>query len=149
MNRNQHAGAAQAMDKKHNLMLLLARVLLALIFIAAGIDKLGHYGATVTMMESMAVPGSLLPAVVALELGGGVAICFGAFTRPVALCLAIFCVVAAVLFHKNFADATQAAMFMKNLAIAGGFLSLAVAGAGTMSIDARHGDSRKPARARP
>lgn len=126
------------MDRHRNFLLLIARILLALIFIAAGIDKMGRYAATVTVMQSMAVPGALLPAVIALELGGGLAILLGAFTRPAALCLAVFCIVSAVIFHKNFADALQMAMFMKNFAIAGGFLALAVVGAGRISVDARN-----------
>lgn len=125
------------MGKQRNLLLLGARILLALIFIAAGIDKMGRYAATVTVMQSMAVPGLLLPAVIALELGGGLAILLGAYTRAAALCLAVFCIVAAAIFHANFADALQAAMFMKNLSIAGGFLALAAAGAGAISVDAR------------
>lgn len=125
------------MEKYRNTVLLMSRILMALIFIGAGIDKMGRYAATVNLMQSAGVSGSLLPAVIALELGGGLAILLGAATCWAALCLAMFCVVSAVLFHDNFADALQLAMFMKNLAMAGGFLSLAVAGAGAISIDAR------------
>ncbi|MES2115434.1 MAG: DoxX family protein [Pseudomonadota bacterium] len=126
------------MDKHRNTFLLLSRILMALIFIAAGADKLERYASTATMMQSAGVPGALLPAVIALELGGGLAILLGAWTRPAAFSLGLFCVVSAALFHNNFTDPMQAAMFMKNLSIAGGFLALAVAGAGTFSVDGRN-----------
>ncbi len=125
------------MDKHRSIFLLISRILMTLIFIAAGVDKLGRYAATATMMQSAGVAGALLPAVIALELGGGLAILLGVWTRPVAFCLGLFCIASAALFHNNFSDAIQAAMFLKNLGMAGGFLSLAVAGAGSISIDGR------------
>jgi putative oxidoreductase len=81
------------MDKFNSPLLLISRVLLALIFVAAGVNKMGHYSDTVAYMQSMGVAGDFLPAVIALEVGGG-------------------------------------------LAMAGGFLALAVAGGGGWSIDA-------------
>ena len=125
------------MQKIESLTLLAARVLLALIFLAAGANKISQYGATVSYMQSMGVSGALLPAVIALELAGGLAILLGVFTRQAATGLAVFCIVAGTLFHGNFADPIQAAMFMKNLAIAGGFLALIAAGAGSFSVDSR------------
>ena len=125
------------MHETKNLTLLAARVLLALIFLAAGANKLSQFGSTVSYMQSMGVAGFLLPAVIALELGGGLAIMLGAFTRTAAVLLAVFCVVAGALFHRNFADPIQAAMFMKNIAIAGGFLALMAAGPGSLSMDSR------------
>lgn len=136
--KNRNPIETHTVNRQRDFLLLISRILLALIFIGAGIDKMGRYAATVTVMQSMDVPGLLLPAVIALELGGGLAILLGAFTRSAALCLAVFCIVAAVLFHKNFADALQMAMFLKNFAIAGGFLALAVSGAGAISVDARN-----------
>ena len=125
------------MHETKNLTLLAARVLLALIFLAAGANKLSQVGSTVSYMQSMGVAGFLLPAVIALELGGGLAIMLGAFTRTAAVLLAVFCVVAGALFHRNFADPIQAAMFMKNIAIAGGFLALMAAGPGSLIMDSR------------
>ncbi|HJV00706.1 MAG TPA: DoxX family protein [Burkholderiaceae bacterium] len=141
----QLATRSRRADRYGDLLLLTSRILMALIFVAAGADKIGRYGATVAMMEAAGVSGVLLPAVIALELGGGLAILLGASTRLAATALAMFCVVSAILFHHHLGDATQAAMFMKNLAMAGGFLALAVAGAGTISIDAR----QRPARTGP
>lgn len=115
---------------------LLGRIGLAAIFILAGWNKIGGYEGTAAYMESMGVPGILLPAVIALELLGGIAILVGLLTRWVAIALAGFSVMAGILFHFNFADQMQSILFMKNLAIAGGFLILAANGPGSYSIDA-------------
>jgi putative oxidoreductase len=86
-------------------------------------------------MQSAGVPGQLLPAVIALELGGGILVLLGFFSRWVALALAVFCVAAAYLFHGNFSDQMQATSFMKNLAIAGGFLLLFANGPGSYAVN--------------
>lgn len=115
---------------------LVARILLAHIFILAGINKLGAgYAGTQGYMEMMGVPGMLLPLVIILEIGGGIAVLVGFKTKIVAYALAAFTVLAAVLFHGNISDQTQMIMLMKNFAIAGGFLLLAQHGAGAFSID--------------
>lgn len=114
---------------------LLGRIGLSLIFIVSGWNKIGGYAGTQQYMEAMGVPGALLPLVIALELGGGLAMAAGLFTRWVALALAGFCVVAAVIFHSNLGDAMQAILFWKNLGLAGGLLTLAAHGAGSYSAD--------------
>jgi putative oxidoreductase len=114
---------------------LLGRIGLSLIFIISGWGKIAGYAATQQYMESAGVPGALLPLVIALELGGGLAILAGAFTRWIALALAVFALASAALFHANLGDAAQAVNFWKNVAIAGGFLMLAAHGAGTLSVD--------------
>ena len=115
---------------------LLGRLGLSWIFISSGFGKIAGYAATQGYMESAGVPGGLLPLVIALELGGGLAIAFGAFTKRIAFALAGFTLAAAVLFHSNLADQMQSIMFWKNVAIAGGFLLLAANGAGAFSLDA-------------
>jgi putative oxidoreductase len=114
---------------------LIARIFLAQLFLLAGISKIGAYAGTQGYMDAMGVPGMLLPLVILLEIGGGLAILLGWKTSWVSLALAIFTVVAAAIFHHNFGDQTQMIMFMKNIAIAGGFIMLAVHGAGAYSID--------------
>ncbi|NMG32282.1 DoxX family protein [Aromatoleum evansii] len=115
---------------------LVARILLALIFIVAGWGKLGAgYAGTQQYMASMGVSGALLPLVIFAELGGGLGILFGALTRLAAAGLAAFCILSALFFHTDFANQIQSIMFMKNLAIAGGMLMLAVHGAGAWSLD--------------
>lgn len=122
------------MSSQHALISLVARVLLSAIFIAAGYNKIGGYDGTAQYMESMGVPALLLPAVIALEIGGGLAVLIGLFSRWAALALAGFCVISALIFHFNFADQMQAASFMKNLAIAGGLLLLFANGPGAWSV---------------
>jgi len=116
---------------------LVARVFLGHIFILAGLSKVGAYEGTQGYMDAMGVPGALLPLVILFEVGAGLAILAGWKTRWAAIALAGFSVVSAAIFHNNFGDQTQMIMFMKNVAIAGGFLLLASHGAGAYSLDNR------------
>ncbi len=115
----------------------LGRVLIAAIFINSGISKISGYAGTQAYMESQGVPGALLPLVILVEVVGGLAVVVGWQTRIAAFLLAGFCLVSAVLFHLDFDNQMQAIMFMKNVAIAGGFLVLVAHGAGAFSIDNR------------
>lgn len=127
------------MDKMRDMALLVGRVLLALMFVIAGWSKIGGYAGTQGYMEAMGVPGFMLPLVILLELGGGLAVVLGLFTRSIAVLLAGFTLMAAFIFHYQPADQMQMLMFMKNVSVAGGFLALAAAGAGAFSLDARLG----------
>ena len=114
------------------------RVLIALIFVTSGVNKLANFAGTQAYMDSAGVPGALLPLAIAVELLGGLAVIVGWHTRLAAFLLAGFSLVSGVLFHSNFGDQTQMIMFLKNLAIAGGFLILVAHGAGAYSIDNRN-----------
>jgi putative oxidoreductase len=114
---------------------LVGRVLIAALFVLSGWGKISGYAATQGYMQSAGVAGGLLPLVIALELGGGLAIIAGLYTRPVALLLAGFSILAALLFHAGSPDQIQQIMFMKNLGLAGGFLFLVANGAGRLSVD--------------
>jgi len=115
---------------------LIARILLGLIFVMAGFSKLGAgYAGTAAYMDSMGVPGALLPLVIATEIAGGLMIILGFKTKWAALALAGFTLLAGILFHGNFADQMQSILFMKNLAISGGLLLLVNHGAGKLSLD--------------
>lgn len=119
---------------------LLARVLLAQVFFLAGIGKLGAgYAATQGYMAAMGVPGFLLPLVIALEIGGGLALALGVKARWVALLLAGFSVASALLFHWEPGNSQQMIQLTKNLAMAGGLLMVFAYGAGTLSWDGRKG----------
>ena len=118
-------------------MYLAGRVLAAHIFLLAGLQKIGNYAGTQGYMESMGVPGMLLPLVILVEVGGAIALIVGWRTRWAAAGLALFCVLSAVLFHTNFSDGVQMIMFMKNLSIAGGLLFIAAHGAGAYALDIR------------
>jgi len=117
------------------------RILIALIFLVAGYGKIGTYESTQAYMSSTGVPGALLPLVILTELGGGILIALGLFTRYAAIALAGFTILSAILFHGGSAEQVQQIMFMKNLAIAGGFLFLAADGAGKISLDSLLGKS--------
>jgi len=119
-----------------NLSLLAARILLAIIFILAGVGKFADIGGTAGYIGSVGLPaGTLLAWAAAIfEVVGGIAILAGFQTRLVSYALAAFCVVSGVIFHNNFADQTQMIMFLKNLAIAGGLLLLSANGPGAYAI---------------
>jgi putative oxidoreductase len=134
--------SAPATINHHNTTLassaeLVGRVLLASLFLLSGVSKLGAYGATAAYMSSAAVPAALLPAVIAVELFGSLAVIVGWKTRIAAALLAGFSLLAAFLFHNNFGDQIQMIMFLKNVSIAGGFLLLVANGAGAISLDRR------------
>ena len=116
---------------------LIGRIMLALIFILAGVGKIQDPAGTVGYMQSAGVPGALLWPTIALEVLGGLAVALGFQTRIAAFALAIFSVAAAFIFHKNFADQIQMIMFLKNIAMAGGLLLLAVGGDTALSIDSK------------
>ena len=118
-------------------LITIGRVLMAVMFIQAGISKMFGYAGAQGYMEAAGVPGALLPLVILLEAGGGLAVLLGLFTRWSALLLAGFCVLAALLFHLKPDDQMQMISFMKNITIAGGFLVLAGAGPGALALDNR------------
>jgi len=120
-------------------VLLIARILLAAIFILAGLNKFGNIAGTAGYIGSVGLP---LPMVLAwltaiFEVVAGIAILIGFKTQLTCYALAAFCIVSALIFHNNFGDQTQFILFMKNIAMAGGFLALSVAGAGSISVDAK------------
>lgn len=126
-------------------ILLVARILLAFIFITAGWGKITGYAGTAQYMAAMGVPGALLPLVILTEFGGGIAILVGFQTSLVAFLLAGFCVVSGYLFHflaitgkpeNMMADMNNQINFGKNLALAGGFAVLMLHGAGKWAVDA-------------
>ena len=123
---------------------LAARLLLAALFLPAGLSKLFGFTGTVGYVASVGLPLPLLGAVlaVALEVLGGLALIVGYQTRWAALLMALFTVAAGVLFHNFWAAPAEAfqvqqIMFMKNLSIAGGLLALTAFGPGAMSLDAK------------
>ena len=117
---------------------LLGRLFLAMIFIQSGLSKMSDYAATQSYMDAMGVSAALLPLVIALEVVGGIAIVIGFKARLVALAMAGFSLLSALLFHTNFSDETQTIMLMKNIAIAGGFLMIVAHGAGAYALDNRN-----------
>ncbi len=117
------------------------RLLMSIIFMLAGLQKLGAAGETVAYMAGQGLPAPRLAAAVAIvvECIGGAFVLAGYQTRRVALILAVWCILTGVIAHWQFADPNQMAHFLKNLAMAGGFLLLFAFGAGAWSIDVRAG----------
>jgi putative oxidoreductase len=113
------------------------RILLSVLFLLSGLGKIGAYAGTAAYMSSVGVPGALLPAVIATEVLGALAIIVGWKTRVIALLLAGFSLLTAVVFHNHFGDQIQMIMFLKNVSIAGGYLLLVANGPGPLSIDRR------------
>jgi putative oxidoreductase len=120
-----------------NITELAGRSLLAVLFLLSGFGKIGGYTATAGYMSSVGVPAVLLPVVIATEVLGALAIILGWQTRVAAFLLAGYSLLAALIFHANFADQIQMIMFLKNVSIAGGFLLLVAHGAGPLSLDRR------------
>ena len=118
----------------HPLVSLVARILMSAIFVTAGIGKISGYAGTEAYLQAHGLPGTLLPAVIALEVVGGLAVLLGIWSRYAGLALALFSLVAAAIFHSNFADQAQMTNFMKNVCMAGGFLLLFANGSGRYAL---------------
>ena len=127
-----------------NPLSLLGRLLLAALFLPAGISKLTGFSGTVGYISSVGLPLPEVGAALALivEIGGGLALIAGFGTRLAALALAMFTLVASFFFHNYWGVAAeqqfvQQLLFFKNIAVAGGLFTLAAFGAGAWSVDAR------------
>lgn len=125
---------------------LLARLLLTGIFILAGVNKIGDFSGTQASMAARGMPVTAFLGLCAilLETGGGLAVLLGYKARLAALLLFLFLIPATLIFHTAFGGSfppeqarMQQAMVMKNLAIMGGLLAIAIHGAGGLSLDAR------------
>src|SRR5579859_7011357 len=125
----------EAIGLAGNALALLSRVLMAAFFVNEGAGKIGDVVGTMDYMRSFGVWPFLLPLVILAELGGGLLILFGLATRVTAIGLAVYALLTALFFHRDFSDADQFIHFQKNLTIAGGFLALAAFGAGAWSLD--------------
>lgn len=123
------------LDRIAPYILLISRMMLALLFMKAGWGKIVGYAQTQSYMEAMGIVGSVLPLVILLELGGGLAILVGCFTRTLSLTLAGFSVISGLIFHFDIHDSGQTIHLMKNIAIAGGFAALLIVGPGRISTD--------------
>lgn len=125
---------------------VVARVLLAAMFVQSGFDKLTHLDATAAFIAAGGLPLAPVaaPLVGAFELLGGLAVIVGWQARLAGLLLALFTILASLLFHRYWAVHAEQAfvqqlLFMKNLAVAGGMLLLCAAGPGPLSLG---GDAR-------
>jgi putative oxidoreductase len=122
-------------DAGNSSVLLVARCLVAGLFLWSGIGQVSGYDETTAFMIHSGVMASLLPIAVFVEMAGGILLIAGYRMRLTVLVLASFSVVTALLFHANFFDHAQMFHFLKNCAIAGGLLAFYVSGAGRLSFD--------------
>lgn len=125
------------MTPQNDLVALAGRILMALLFIISGFAKFTAAAGTKAYFAKTGVPAPEIAYIVAVavELGVGILFLLGVKTRVMAVVLAVFTVATAVLAHANFGDMQQKTQFLKNLAIAGGFLGFAVLGGGLYSVD--------------
>ena len=125
------------MDKFNPVFSLAGRVMIALIFVLSGFNKISAIEGMQGYMEASGLPGILIYPTILFEVAAGLAIIAGFQTRLVALALAGFTLLSALIFHNQLGDQMQFGMFMKNVAMTGGFLFLVRFGAGELSIDNR------------
>ena len=111
-----------------NIIDLIGRVFISGVFLLSGFSKIGNYDGTMGWMESFGLPGFLLIPAIILEILAPILIIIGYQTRIAAGALSLFCLATAIIFHTDFSDQMQFIAFMKNLALAGGFLFLVVNG---------------------
>ena len=117
------------------LLTAIGRILMAAIFVHAGLSKIDGYAQTAAFMQSHGVPAMLLPPVILLELGGGLALAFGLFTRFMATALALFSLAAIAIFVLPADTRTGVIILYAELAMTGGLLYVAAQGGGSLSID--------------
>jgi len=121
----------------YNLTLFVGRLLLAHIFLISGISKIFAYSGVAGYMEVKGVSSLLLPVVIGAEILGALALIFGFAAKLGAGGLALFCILAALIFHSDFSQQAEMIAFQKNLAIAGGLLVLMMSGPGGWSLQGR------------
>ena len=118
-----------------NILDLCARILISILFFLNGIFKIMKYDGAVSWMESYGVPGLLIIPAIILEIVGPILIILGYKTKITAAILSVFCLVTAIIFHNDLDNQMQLTSFLKNIAIAGGFLFLVVNGSKKFSLD--------------
>ncbi len=122
-----------------NILDLIGRIFISLIFLLSGINKIGNYEGTIEWMESIGIPGIFLIPAIILEIIAPILIIVGYKVKISATLLSIFCIATAIIFHNDFSNQMQFISFMKNIALAGGFLFIVVNGAKDFSLDKKLG----------
>ena len=101
---------------------LFARILISVLFLLNGVFKISNYEGSVDWMESFGLPGILIIPAIILEIIGPILIILGYKAKLAAGLLSLFCIATGVIFHNDFSDQMQLTSFLKNIALAGGFL---------------------------
>ena len=118
-----------------NILDLFARILISTLFLINGIFKITNYDGTVGWMEGYGMPGILIIPAIIIEILGPILIIVGYQTKITAAFLSLFCLATAVIFHNDFSNQMQLTSFLKNIALAGGFLFLVTNGSKKFSLD--------------
>ena len=118
-----------------NILDLFARILISTLFLINGIFKITNYDGTVGWMEGYGVPGIFIIPAIIIEILGPILIIVGYQTKITAAFLSLFCLATAIIFHNDFSNQMQLTSFLKNIAIAGGFLFLVINGSKKFSLD--------------
>ena len=118
-----------------NILDLVARILISALFLLNGIFKISNYDGTVGWMEGFGIPGILLIPAIILEIVGPILIILGYKAKIAAGFLSLFCIATAIIFHNDFSDQMQLGSFLKNVALAGGFLFIFINGTKDFSLD--------------
>ena len=118
-----------------NILDLVARILISALFLLNGIFKISNYDGTVGWMEGFGIPGILIIPAIILEIVGPILIIIGYKAKIAAGLLSLFCIATAVIFHYDFSDQMQLGSFLKNIALAGGFLFIFINGTKDFSLD--------------
>ena len=126
---------ASSRPRLADLILLLGRLLLSLIFLHEGWSLAADVTATIDTFAKLGLSAPVALATIALQIGAGLSVATGLLSRLGALALALFCLATALLFHTNFASQNELLHFEKDLVIAGGMFVLSASGAGSISID--------------
>ena len=114
---------------------VIGRIFLSALFLFNGISKIFYYEVTIEYMENFDVPGYLITPAIIIEILFPILLIIGYKTRLSAIVLALFTILLAVIFHTDFSSQIQLAQFLKNFAIAGGFIIIFVYGPDKYSID--------------
>jgi|TARA_Y100000310_G_scaffold345474_1_gene465382 putative oxidoreductase len=114
---------------------IIGRIFLSAVFLIAGVNKIFNYEGTAAYMESFGVPDFLYIPAIILEILFPLLIIIGYQTKISALIMAIFSISLAIIFHTDFSNQMQVMSFLKNFAIAGGFIIIFVNGPSRWSID--------------
>ncbi len=132
------------MKNSENYLSLVGRVLMAILFLPAGVGKIFGFAGTVAYISSAGLPLATIAAIgaIVIEVLGGIALVLGIYTRISAIFLALFTLVASMVFHAFWSAPVEQAfvtqlLFTKNIAVIGGLLTIAAFGAGKYSLDAK------------
>ena len=118
-----------------NIIDLLGRIFISILFFINGIFKINNYDGTIEWMSSYDLPGILLIPAIIIEIVAPILIVIGYKTKIAAALLFLFCISTAFIFHNDFSDQMQLTAFLKNIALAGGFMFLIANGARGYSLD--------------